>query len=262
VRSDFPLTITSELPDLALALTASPTLAVRVDARKTGKGNEEAGGSAQDVLVPSGGTFRFQSAGTAGDQIVAQPVFAQVTLTKTESRLEPEVLQAVPDPPTPNLVVRDLSPGRYAVQILPPPPWYVQSATSGTVDILREDLVIVSGRRPEPLDVVLRDDGAILSGKIVDDGAGAPGFVILIPDQGSPDQIRTSNTGSSGEFQLSALVPGDYKLIAFDRGDGIEFRRPEVLAPYLSKAVRVVLRPGEQTEISVERIALGSGAEN
>lgn len=262
VRSDFPLTVTSDIANLSLALTSSPTLTVRIDARKSGKAIEEGGASGQDRLgavYPDSATF-FGSASFG--QIHALPVFAQITLTKSDPSLQPEVFQAVPDPPNTNFVVRDLSPGKYSVQILPPPPWYVQSATSGTVDILRDDLVIVPGRRPEPLDIVLRDDGATLSGKIVDNGAGAPGFVVLIPDQGSPDQIRTSNTGSSGEFQLSALAPGDYKLLALDRSDAIEFRRPEVLAPYLSKAVRVVLRAGEQTDTSVERIPVGSSAEN
>jgi hypothetical protein len=61
----------------------------------------------------------------------------------------------------------------------------------------------------------------------------------------------------TGEFGFIAVAPGDYKLLGFDSVDGLEFRNPDVVAPYLSRAVRVTVQPHEQATATVERISVG-----
>jgi hypothetical protein len=81
--------------------------------------------------------------------------------------------------------------------------------------------------------------------------------VLLIPEQASLGQAKLMLAAPTGEFVFIGFAPGDYKLLAFDSVDGLEFRNPDVLAPYLSKAVRVALQPHEQATATVERISVG-----
>jgi hypothetical protein len=180
----------------------------------------------------------------------------QVRLISTENRIEETEFQA--DVGTNgSFVIRNFVPGRYTVDVQPNPPWYVQSATSGTVDVLREELVLTPGRRPDPLEIVLRDDGAMVSGTIRADGQPAVGSVLLIPEQQSAAQIRVTAAAPGGDFIFDRVPPGDYKMLALDTVSDIEFRNPEALGPYLSKAARITLDPGQQASVSVERVTVG-----
>jgi hypothetical protein len=61
------------------------------------------------------------------------------------------------------------------------------------------------------------------------------------------------------EISFAGLAPGDYKVLAFDRDmlDSLEFRNPDALAPYVSKATTIALHAGEEASLNVER--QGSG---
>lgn len=153
------------------------------------------------------------------------------------------------------LAFRNLVPGRYAVDISTTAPWYVRSAASGSTDLLREEFVIGAGRHSEPLEIVLRDDGARLKGNILVDGQSADGWVLVCGDQELLAHARTTLISPGAGFEFIGMAPGEYKLLAFDRETfaALEFRNPEVLAPYLSKAVTVTLHPGEEATINIER---------
>jgi len=181
----------------------------------------------------------------------------QVRLISSESRLEAEEFQADANATDGSFAVRNFVPGRYLVDLQANPPWYVQSAMSGMVDLLREELVLSSGRRPEPVEIVLRDDGAMLSGTIRTDGQPAVGSVLLIPEQQSPAQIRVMSAAPGGDFLFDRVPPGEYKVLALDTVSDLEFRNPEVLGPYLSKASRITLEPGQQASVSLERVTVG-----
>ena len=50
------------------------------------------------------------------------------------------------------------------------------------------------------------------------------------------------------------LAPGDYKLFAFDSVEQIEFRNPEVLDQYSSKAVQVTLTARGKANATLELV--------
>jgi hypothetical protein len=182
----------------------------------------------------------------------------QVQLIPTEASLGQEALQADLANNRPgSFAIRNLVPGHYSVEIVCNPPWYVQSASSGNTDVLRDDLVIAAAHRPDPLEVVVRDDGTMLMGSLRADGEPARGYVLLIPEQASLAQAKLTMAAPTGEFGFIAVAPGDYKLLGFDSVDGLEFRNPDVVAPYLSRAVRVTVQPHEQATATVERISVG-----
>ena len=253
--SDFPLHVSSDVAGVNLVPGPAFSLPVHVEQRASNPGSEPAPGS---------GSVSFQSFGlpSAPDQQAFIPAPSlpcpQVRLIPTLASLEEEALQAdMPNNQPSSFAIRNLVPGRYSTEILCNPPWYVQSATSGDIDLLRDDLVIAAGRRPDPLEIVVRDDGTTLMGSLRADGEPVRGDVLLVPEQGSLTQAKLTQASPSGDFGFFALAPGDYKLLGFDTTNGLEFRNPDVLAPYLSRAVRVSVQPHEQATATVERISAG-----
>jgi hypothetical protein len=250
--ADLPLAVNADVEGITLVLGPTMSLPIHIEARPSSSPGPEEPAIAERLI--SGSQLVDQDAGPSTTRVLQQPL-AQVRLISAEMRLELQQFQA--DEQNSVFAVRNLTPGKYTVQLVANPPWYVQSATWGATDAVREDLVFAPGRRSDPLEVVLRDDGAQLSGTVLAEGQTASGAVLIIPDQGALNQARLVQTGPAGQFQFDFLAPGDYSVLAFDSIEGFEFRNPEVLEPYLSKAVRVSLSAKEQTSVSVERIQRG-----
>ena len=135
------------------------------------------------------------------------------------------------------VVVQNLEAGRYAVQISPHGAWYVQSATHGQEDLLREPLVVGPGGEQRPIEIVLRDDGGLIAGSVTSDNNPVPAVVLVIPERRSTMPL-TQYTSERG-FNINNLAPGDYMLLAFDSADGLEYTNREALEPYLSRAAHV-----------------------
>ena len=97
----------------------------------------------------------------------------------------------------------------------------------------------------------------MVSGTIRTDGQPAIGSVLLIPEQASPSQIRVTAAAPAGDFMFDRVPPGEYKVLALDTVSDVEFRSAEALGPYLSKAARITLEPGQQASVSLERVTVG-----
>jgi hypothetical protein len=236
--TDLPLVVNNDVEGITLALGSSITMAVNVEVRPTS-------GAPEQVAAAS---FR-----PARDFVVST-----IQLISTELRVDNVQVQAERNERG-ELAFRNLVPGRYSVEVSTTQPWYVRSATSGTTDLLREELVIGAGRRPEPLELVLRDDGANLKVHVLAEGQPAGGSVLLFSDQTMLTNARTGSSAPGVEISFAGLAPGDYKVVAFDRDtlDSLEFRNPEALVPYASKAATITLHPGEEATLNVERQGAG-----
>ena len=252
LTGELPLTVNSDVENVTLVAGSPMVLPIRVESRSTSSSDE--GSRHQNPMIVEGFAPSVQFGGRG--RRLHLPV-VQVRLISSESRLEGEEFQADTNPADGSFAVRNFVPGRYSVDLQPNSPWYVQSATSAMADLLREDLVLSSGRRPEPVEIVLRDDGAMLSGTIRADGQPATGSVLLIPEQTAPSQIRVAAAAPGGDFLFDRVPPGDYKVLALDTVSDLEFRNPEVLGSYLSKASRITLEPGQQASLSLERVTVG-----
>jgi hypothetical protein len=232
--TDLPLIVHNDVEGVTLALGSSITIPVSIELRPTSGASEQAAAAnfppARELAVSA------------------------VRLISTDVRIDNMEYQAEKNERG-GLAFRNLVPGHYSVEISATSPWYVRSAVSGTTDLLREELVIGGGRRPDPLEVVLRDDGASLRGKIVADGRPVGGSVMLFTDQASLTHARMALIVPGANFEFTSLAPGDYKVLAFDREtlQGLEFRNAEAFAPYISKATSVTLHAGEEATLNVER---------
>lgn len=150
---------------------------------------------------------------------------------------------------TGNFVIDGIFPGTYRLQANSHNTWYVQSASSGGIDLLHEDLVMTQDTMPAPIEIGVRGDGATLRGAISSEGKGVPGVVVLVSENANHD-ITSMPTAEDGRFVVQGIAPGDYSLLAFDRLDQVEYMNPEVLSGYLSKANHVTLQPNQTLEIN------------
>jgi Carboxypeptidase regulatory-like domain len=232
--SDLPLIVTGDLEGITLPLSASINLPVNVEIRPSSNSPEQL---ALANYLPA-----------------RELVASSVRLISSDVRIDNVEYQAEKGKDG-AMTFHNLLPGRYSLDVTTTAPWYVRSATSGTVDLLREELVIGAGRGAEPLEITLRDDSARLKGSILASGEAADGWVLVCPDQQLLTNARTALISPGAGLELVGLAPGEYKVLAFDRETfaALEFRNPEVLAPYLSKAIAVTLHPGAEATINIER---------
>lgn len=150
-------------------------------------------------------------------------------------------------------VLQNVAPGTYSVEVTSQPgsSWYVQSVECGGVDLLRGDLSIVSGVSPPPIEIVMRDDAASLSGQVAGEG-NVRGIVVAVPD-GAPLRASSASLGTDGHFLLPNLPPGSYSVLALDRPD-IEYTNPDALGRFLAQASRVDLGANDEHTVNLRLI--------
>jgi hypothetical protein len=158
--------------------------------------------------------------------------------------------------PNGEIVLRGIEPGRYRAEFYPMGGnVYVQSASFGNTDLLHDDLIISSGGDQQPIDVVLRDDAASVSGTV--NCGNVQCSVLLLPDNVSSFSPRQVFVSPTGVFQIAGLPPGGYHVYAFDRLDGIEYTNPDVMKSYDSTAEAVTLTAGQKTQIDLQLTKVG-----
>lgn len=151
------------------------------------------------------------------------------------------------------IVLVNVQPGRYIVRADAQYPWYVDSVTQGSADLLSEDLAVTSSAQQQPIEVGLRDDGATLRVSLKSDVAEAQATLLLIPDS-QKSRAREYPISAQGGSYIPPLKPGSYTLLAFDDASDLEYLRADVMEPYMSRAVHITLNADEESTVKVELI--------
>jgi hypothetical protein len=133
-----------------------------------------------------------------------------------------------------------------------PSGYYIKEARLGGADVLNQ-LALFS--RPGNLEIVLSSKAGQLKGV-----AKAGAQVVLIPEQfRSRDELyRTATADSSGRFTISNVVPGDYKLFAWERVERFAWLDAEFMEPLEQFGENVHV--SESSEQSVELSVLPARA--
>ncbi len=154
--------------------------------------------------------------------------------------------------------VREILPGKYSVEVTPTTSdRYIQSVRCGTLDLLREKLVVQPGVPLQPIEVVVRDDGATLGGKVRNASPDLVTSLLIVPQSAPTQPARLMQVFGSAQWQSTALAPGDYKVFAFDSLGEIEYSNPESLDRYASKAATVSLSANGKANVVVDLIRAG-----
>ncbi len=159
-----------------------------------------------------------------------------------------------------SVVLQNAEPGKYSVDLIPQGEWYVQSAQYGQTNLLYDDLSIASAGQSYPMEIVLRDDGATLTGTVKSpDGTGAQATVVAVPQPASKVAAKVAYASSQDGFMFYGLAPGEYLVYALDHADGLEYSNPDGLQPYASQAAHVTLSPNQKMQVTLDLIHTGDG---
>ena len=164
--------------------------------------------------------------------------------------------QQVGEQPNISLELQNVISGTYRVEINPNGMLYAQSATSGTTNLLESDLIVGAGGSVQPIEIVMSDDVAFLNGSVSSDNQPAMATVLVLSDH-SPSQTRIQRTDPNGVFNIAFLPPGEYKLLAVDRADQLEYANPDVMRKYLPKAKDIRLSPDQTSKVELELVKVG-----
>jgi len=144
-----------------------------------------------------------------------------------------------------------LEPGAFRIEIQASPKIYAVSALHGHTDLLKEDLVVAPGSEVEPIELVLRDDPASLSGTVRYEGKAAPGRVVLLPEN-APRQAAIISADTGGRFSFQELAPGRYFMLALGNGTEIDLEDAGTLRRIQSQGEAVELQADGRASVELE----------
>ena len=160
-----------------------------------------------------------------------------------------------------SIVIQNILPGRYWLR-LNTGRGYVAAATMGGIDLLHQPFDVGAASNV-PIDVTMRDDVANLEGTV----AGTTSQSAMTPASGSQQAwIYCVPIGESsgrfqgpfvteGKFNLSAIPPGTYRVMAFasPRSD-IPYRDPEAMRAYDTMGQVIQLTGGQSASVQLQII--------
>jgi hypothetical protein len=131
------------------------------------------------------------------------------------------------------------------------PDMYVKEIRRGARDVLNEGLYIApteSDLSAMTLDVVIAMGAGAIDGSMLNskDAPVANAVVALVPvpaQRHRADLFRATTTDEAGEFSLSGIPPGDYKLFAWNYANPGSWQAPDFLRRYESDGVPVHVEP-------------------
>jgi hypothetical protein len=133
---------------------------------------------------------------------------------------------------------------------------YISSITSGGVDLAREPLTIGPDGSSAPIEITLRNDSGTITGQVNSGTTGSQSqgqtaageipqmFVYAIPLFATTSQVHQGSAQASGQFTISNLPPGSYRVVACDSQQEIDFHSPEGLAVWSGKGQTVSVEAG------------------
>ena len=207
--------------------------------------------------VPVSGRVRVESETTEN--------IARVRLT-----LQPAEVGGMMFGPTPTQLVKpdgsflleDVGPDRYTLSVNGlPDGFYVKSVRSANLDVLAGGLEIAAGS-PAPLDVVLSPNAGQVTGTVIDpksQKAAAAVTVVLVPQEKERRDreafYQTATTDQSGRVTFKSVVPGEYRVFAWEEAEYGAWMDPDFLRPLQSRGEAVSIAEGGRHVVQVNLIS-------
>jgi hypothetical protein len=143
--------------------------------------------------------------------------------------------------------INDMVPGSYRLDLFPPAPFYVKSATLAGQDIVNNEIPI--SQAAGPVEIVLRDDGGSLEGDVVD-ANGQPVAAGILLLRGT---IRAANGASqaNGHFKIRNVAPGDYTIYAWDEPADVQYADTDWMRRNGSGGVSVTVTAGQNQQVKL-----------
>ncbi len=239
--------------------------------------NGQAKVAAQDIVVGDANVTNVTLVETPGITITghltfegkasaAGPVNVAISQASGEGFLGGANAQVDPDG---SFTLKNVTDGTYSLQV-----WsgcdtcYLKSASSRGADLLGSSFDVQGGAAPSQIEIVYSGNTAEASGTVNgDDNKPAGGAVVIAaPVADTPNRdarYKTSTTDQYGHFDLQALAPGDYDIIAltgFDENTQ-EYMDPDFMQPYAQKAERLSVAEGDHKTLDLDAIAVDANSQ-
>jgi hypothetical protein len=182
----------------------------------------------------------------------------QVRLTPLDALLNPA---AAPVQNDGAFTVRNVEAGRYRVDFFPPPGAFVKSVIFAGQECIDSGIDVSNGAGTSSLRIVVSMTAGQIIGSVTDPGQGPPAvsYVTIVPEGPPPSPSvvyrpelhRTVQTDPSGQFAVNSVVPGKYRVYAWERLDTVDFADREFLKLFddLSAVVTVTEDNSEQASL-------------
>jgi hypothetical protein len=241
ISARVPITVARDVTNVTLALRAAATIPVIVHAELTHDPAQMGTMSIANVQVRPG---------TPVVNVCLRSIDTGLGFAQYCSNMEMK-------DDLPSLELRGVEPGRYSVEVMPLGAGmvYASAINYDGKDVTNEDMVVKTGGVTGPLEVTVHDDAATLSCSLRTADDNAQAALVITSDSGR--WVRTQMIVGKGESMLPSIPPGDYKVYAFDRIDHLEFRNPDALREYATKAVPITLGPDDKRSIKLDVITRG-----
>ena len=158
--------------------------------------------------------------------------------------------------PDGSFTFRDVPEGTYHIKVLPLPDGYYLKA-SGEGDAV-EAGVRVARNHGAAVELTLSTGAGRITGTIAKDQQPSAGAtVVLVPDaprRGQPRFYRQALSDSRGNFTISSIAPGDYKLFAWQEIDRGMYLDPDFLQFYEDSGKSVRVDEGTNVTLQLELI--------
>jgi hypothetical protein len=162
-----------------------------------------------------------------------------------------------------SLVLENVRPGQYWVRV-EPSRGYAASLSASDVNLFDHPLVVAAGASPPAIEVVMRDDGAQIEGRVerAANGAGPAAsplqmsaHIYLVPLPGSTGQFRELWSSPDGKVFAQQVPPGEYRVLAFEHPQReLEYRSEEAMHKFESKGQLIRLLAGQKEELRLQLI--------
>jgi len=181
-----------------------------------------------------------------------------VFLNPDESSPVPSLPQQVK--PDGSFVLEKVQPGNYRLNMEGTPPnSYVKSIVFAGRDVLNG--ISLSGPVSDPLEVLLSTAAGQIDGTVVDkDGKPTQAVsAVLIPNRlrDRRDLYRMATTDENGRFKIPAVVPGDYKLFAWEDLESFAYRDADFLRKYEEHGVLISVAENGRITVDAKMIPAG-----
>ena len=205
------------------------------------------------VVTPGSGIsvavqLRDESSGNASEP---RPVLIRMVHKDFAQNVANITIPLPPGDSRPANRLENLSPGTYTVEAQPLSPLaYVAESRCGSLDLLRDDLVLGPGSAPPPIVVTLRNDVAQLTVGLRQ--KMRPAAILVYSSEYPRRSVLMPFSPLSPTVSFPSLPPGSYQVLALaDVGD-LEYRNPVAMEKYLAHAASLTLEPHDRTTVSVD----------
>ena len=149
-------------------------------------------------------------------------------------------------------------PDKYRLAVYPMPEGaWVKSIRLGETDYSKGVIDLSKGVTAGELTIVIAGNGAQIEGNVRDpkDQPSTSASVVLIPDERDNHLMYgMANTDQNGHFTLKTVMPGKYKLFAFDRVEYGQYEDPDFLKQFDEKGESIEVSAGDKSSKDLKLI--------